>query len=116
MTFTPTPGVKYAVVVGEDANGYPEHVEWIYSPWWSSDPEPWIDEDGESHAWKPEYKIFDIAYNPHPPTRTEWRASGRIGVSEPQTGPGAVEYLRKNRPSDRLERREVTEWVEVADA
>jgi hypothetical protein len=127
--FQPIPGVKYAIAVGTDAKGYPEHVEWMYAPWWSSDPEPWVDEDGESHAWKPEYSIFDIAYNPHPPTRTEWGVQAGIGdkferapfeegaQNDPVLAREALTSAREEFPEVPflLLTRQVSEWKEVTD-
>ena len=116
--FQPIPGVRYVIDLGTENDGYPDHVEWLYAPWWKDDVSPWLDEDMEFHEWDEKCMIVDVAWNPHPPTRTEWAAQSGDAVIGSFGKGGAeaeAEHYRTNWPQEpvKLLRREVSEWQEV---
>lgn len=67
--FQPIPGVWYRI---NDPKAFPNDSDVAYLPRSEQDESPWIDADGGRWAFD-NARIISIEYNPHPPTRTEYR-------------------------------------------
>lgn len=120
--FQPIPGVTYRVT------HFGRQRLATFTPQAPEDFAPWVDLDGDWFQLEGDDKILGVAYNPHPPTRTEWALSWYgaddadqskepFGENEAKARERHAAFLKNPaRPyTRRLMRRQVTEteWQEV---